>query len=138
SIPIEKDKFNIGGGALLGTVLGEPDTGFGIVYGLSTYGTRDNNVSLSLGYGFAAGEWAKSPLINFSGLFRVSSRGYFITENYYINVDGYGLGVIGLGGRWIIRKAALDFILAIPVAEDMDVFIAAPLIGFTIPFGNSN
>jgi hypothetical protein len=38
SIPIEKNKFNLGAGALLGTVLGESDTSFGIVYGVSTLG----------------------------------------------------------------------------------------------------
>lgn len=138
SIPIEKDKFNVGGGALLGTVLGEPDSGFGILYGLSTIGSRDNNVSFSLGYGFAGGNWAQSPLINISGMFRISRRGYILTENYFINVSGNGVGAISFGGRWIIKKAALDFILAIPIAEDLNAFIAAPLIGFTIPFGDTN
>ena len=137
SIPIQKDKINIGGGALIGTVLGESGTSFGIVYGLTTFGTRDNNVSLSLGYGFAGEEWAQSPLINISGMFRLSSRFYFLTENYFINIGGEGIGEIGLGGRWIINKAALDFIFAIPVVPDMGTFIAIPLIGFTIPFGNN-
>ena len=137
SIPIKKDKFNIGGGAIIGTVLGEPDLSFGIVYGLTTFGTRDNNVSLNLGYGFVGEDWTRSPLINISGMFRISSRFYFLTENYFINVGGYGVGEIGLGGRWIIKKAALDFIFAIPFAPDMGTFVAIPLIGFTIPFGNN-
>ncbi len=137
SIPIQKDKFNIGGGAIIGTVLGESDLSFGIVYGLTTFGTRDNNVSLSLGYGFAGEEWAQSPLINISGMFRLSSRFYFLTENYFINVGGEGVGEIGLGGRWIIKKAALDFMFAIPIVPDMGTFIAFPLIGFTIPLGNN-
>jgi len=109
SIPIQKDKFNIGGGALIGTVLGESEMSFGIVYGLTTIGTRDNNVSFSLGYGFAGGEWAQSPLVNVSGLFRVSSRFYFITENYYINTGGEGGALIGVGGRWIIKKGSFGF-----------------------------
>ena len=138
SIPIEKDKINIGGGAIIGTVIGEEVGGFGILYGISTFGTPDNNVTLGLGYGFADGEFASSPLINLSGLFRVSSRFYFLTENYYINIDGEGGALIGLGGRWIIKKAALDFIFAIPAFPDMDGFFAFPLIGFTIPFGNTN
>ena len=137
SIPIKKDKLNIGGGALIGTVLGE-GIGFGIVYGLTTFGTPDNNVSLSLGYGFAGEEWAQSPLINVSGLFRLSNRFYFLTENYFINIGGEGVGEIGLGGRWIIKKAALDFMFAIPLVSDMGFFIAVPLIGFTIPFGKLN
>ncbi len=134
SVPIEKDKLNLGGGAIVGTILGEDFGAFGLVYGLSTFGSPDNNVSIGLAYGFADGDWANTPLINLSGIFRISSRGYFISENYYINVDGTGAAVLGLGGRWIIKKAALDFIFGIPVAADMDSFVAVPLIGFTIPF----
>ena len=58
SIPVSKDKFNLGGGALLGTVLGEQEAGFGILYGISTLGSKDKNVSLGLGYGYAGGSWA--------------------------------------------------------------------------------
>lgn len=133
SIPIEKDKFNLGAGALIGTVLGESGTSFGIVYGISTFGTPNNNVSFGLGYGFAGGEWASSPLININGMFRLSSRGYFITENYYISGGGENVVLISLGGRWIIKKAALDFGLFIPVA-DIGSFVAVPWLGFTIPF----
>ena len=140
SIPIQKDKINLGGGVIAGTIIGEDADigGLGILYGVSTFGTPDNNVTLGLGYGFADGEWASSPLINLCGLFRLSSRFYFITENYYINIDGEGGGAIGLGGRWIIKKAALDVIFGIPVFPDMDEFLAVPLIGFTVPFGNKN
>ena len=45
SFPIEKEKINLGAGVIAGTVLGEPETGFGILYGLSTFGSRDNNLS---------------------------------------------------------------------------------------------
>ncbi|MBN2775293.1 MAG: hypothetical protein JXR31_13640, partial [Prolixibacteraceae bacterium] len=128
SIPIEKGKVNIGAGALLGTVIGESNTGFGIVYGLSTFGTRDNNTTIGLGYGFAGGEWASSPMINFNGMFRTGSRGYFITENYYID----GTFIIAIGGRWIIKKAALDFGLIIPAGSGAS--FAVPWLGFTIPF----
>ena len=137
SIPVKQGNFNIGAGALLGTILGESETGFGIVYGISTFGTRDNNVTFGLGYGFAGGEWASSPLINISAMFRLTNRGYFLTENYYIDAGGEGVAIISLGGRWIIKKAALDFGLFFPVA-DIGEFIAAPWLGFTIPFGKTN
>ena len=135
SVPIAKSKVNIGGGAIVGAVLGE-EVGFGILYGLSTFGSPDNNITVGLGYGFAAGEWASSPMINVNGMFRVTSRGYFITENYYINVDGESVFMLMLGGRWIIKKAALDYGLVIPIA-DIGSFVAIPWLGFTIPFGNT-
>lgn len=139
SIPIVKDKLNIGGGILLGTVIGDIDDNFsfGIAYGLSTFGSRDSNISISLGYGMVEGNWADSPLINVSGIKRISKRFYIITENYYIKANDEGLAVISLGGRWLMKKAALDFLLFRPIAKDLDMgnFIAVPLLGFTIPFG---
>ena len=137
SFPLEKEKLNLGLGGIFGTVLGVSESGVGIIYGLSTFGTPDNNISFGLGYGYAGGEWAQSPMININGLFRVSSRGYFITENYYINAGGEGLVLVSLGGRWIIKRAALDFGLVMPVG-DIGEFIAIPLLGFTIPFGNKD
>jgi hypothetical protein len=107
------------------------------LYGISTFGTPDNNLSISLGYGFGGGEFTSSPLVNISGLFRLSSRWYFLTENYYLNIDGEGGVLLGFGGRWMIRKASLDFMLAVPVVPDMGTFIAFPAIGFTIPFGKN-
>jgi len=129
SIPIDPNKLNLGVGALLGAVLGETDASFGLLYGLSTFGSPDNNLSIGLGYGFSSGEWADSPVINVSGMFRTGKRGYFITENYFI--DGFAL--ISLGGRWIIKKASLDFMFGIPMGEDVGI-VAIPAIGFTIPF----
>ncbi len=138
SIPIKKDRINLGAGAIVGTVLGEDETGFGIVYGLSTFGSPDNNVTVGMGYGFAAGEWASSPLINVNGMFRVSSHGYIITENYYINAGSESGVLLSVGGRWIIKKAALDFGLFMPIAAELDRFIAIPWLGFTIPFGHTS
>jgi hypothetical protein len=89
-----------------------------------------------MGYGFAGGEWAQAPMINFNGMFRVSSRGYFITENYFLSGDGENVLLISLGGRSIIKKAALDYGLVLPFA-DMDQFVAIPWLGFTLPFGNT-
>ena len=137
SFPIEKEKINLAAGVIAGTVLGESETGFGILYGLSTFGTPNNNLSIGLGYGFGGGEWASAPLINLSGMFRLASRWYFLTENYYINIDEENFAMVSLGGRWIIKKAALDFGLFIPVAEDAG-FVGIPWLGMTIPFGKTN
>lgn len=134
SIPISPDKFNIGGGALLGTVIGESETGFGILYGIATLGNRDKNISFGMGYGYAAGEMAKNPAITISGMLRTGQRGYLISENYiFPGSDGFGM--ISIGGRRIIKNAGLDFGAIIPVGN-IDALIILPWLGFTIPFGN--
>lgn len=139
SIPIVKEKWNVGGGALLGVVLGAEDAGFGIVYGTSTFGSRDNNLSIGLGYGYASGDWAKSPMINLSAMLRTGPKGYFLTENYYIKIDDDILILLSLGGRSITKGAiGLDYGLFIPIMNDMDFFIAVPWIGLTVPIGKKS
>ncbi|MEZ5105374.1 MAG: hypothetical protein R2757_12820 [Draconibacterium sp.] len=135
STPAVKEKFNISVGAIAGTVLGESNTGIGMVYGLGTLGSHDSNVTFGVGYGFSGEGFGSTPAINFSGMFRVSSRSYFITENYLIVADGEAAGFISLGGRSIIKKVAFDYGLFIPASPGMDTFIALPWLGFTIPFG---
>ena len=135
SIPVSKDKFSLGGGALLGTVLIEKNTGFGIVYGIGTVGSKDKNVSLGLGYGFAASDWAESPMININVMLRTGARGYFISENYYIRTADADAALLSFGGRQIIKKAGLDYGLVIPLSSEMESFIAIPWLGLTIPFG---
>jgi hypothetical protein len=136
SIPISRDKVNLGAGALIGTILGEENTGFGILYGIATLGSRDKNASLGLGYGFAGGEWVKSPVINLNTMLRTGPRGYFISENYFINTAGTTALILSFGGRSIIKKAGLDYGLIIPIISEMGQFIAIPWLGITIPFGN--
>lgn len=133
SIPITKDKLNVGGGAVLGTIIGVEDSGFGVLYGLSTFGSRDRNLSVGLGWGFAGGEIANTPTITVSALIRTGPRGYFLTENYFINSGLEQVGLISLGGRRIIGKAGLDFGAFIPIG--VDTFVAMPWLGITIPFG---
>jgi hypothetical protein len=138
SIPVVPDKFNLGIGALTGIVAGASSTGFGILYGLATLGSHDKNITVGLGYGFAAGSWTQRPLLSLSGMLRVSKKGYLMTENYLINFPDSKLMIVGLGGRSLIRKAGLDYGLAIPVYTGMSTFIAIPWLGLTIPIEARN
>jgi hypothetical protein len=136
SIPVKKDKFNLGAGALVATVLGESGTAFGLLYGIATMGSRDKNISFGLGYGYAGDNWAKSPTVSLSSMIRTGARGYFLTENYYISAgDGYSL-IFSAGYRWIIKKAGMDFGLFMPYDNSFDTIILIPWLGITIPFGN--
>lgn len=133
SIPVVENKFNVGGGAILGTVLGD-GTSLGIMYGIATLGSTDSNVTFGMGYGYADGGWANAPAISFSGMFRISKKGYILTENYLLSGDSDTGVIVTIGGRSIIRKAALDYGLVIPLG--VDAGIALPWLGMTIPFGD--
>lgn len=135
SFPVKKDKVQIGAGALIGAVIGEENTGFGILYGLTTFGSRDNNLTLGIGYGYAGGELANSPMFNINGMFRTGARGYFLTENYIFSGGGSTTLFLSFGGRQIIKNAGLDYGLWLPVGADIDAFVAIPWLGLTIPIG---
>lgn len=135
SIPVVKDKFNLGAGIPAGTIGFQSDGGFGIAYGIGTYGNRNNNVTVGLGYGYAGGEWANRPLINISVMVRLTSKTYFLSENYFIGIDGEWAGFLSVGARSMISKVGLDYGLFIPISSEMDGLYALPWLGLTIPFG---
>lgn len=136
SVPVVKDKVNIGAGTFLGTVLGEDPEWFGLLFESTTFGSRDRNVSLGFAWGFAAGEMTKRPVVNLSTMLRTGPRGYFISENYYFPIEDFNTVLISLGGRSIIRNVSLDYSLWIPFNMDMDTFVAIPFLGLAVPINN--
>ena len=134
SIPVVKDKFNVGAGAFLGTLIGQSSGAFGLLYGTTTFGSRDQNMSLGLAYGFADGDWMKVPIINASFLIRVSPKGYLISENYIITANGKTLVLFSMGGRSLIRNISLDYSLWIPIGADN--LVAIPFLGITVPLSS--
>jgi hypothetical protein len=133
SIPVVKDKVNIGVGALIGTVLGEQNTSFGIAYGVTTFGSRDKNISLGVGYGFADGGWADTPTFSLSGMIRAGKRQYFVSENYLINTGDEIFGLLSFGGRTVWSRISLDYGGVLP-AIDEETFVI-PWVGITLPLG---
>ena len=138
SVPIVENKFNLGVGALMGTVIGESNTGFGILYGITTFGSKDKNLNIGLGWGYAGGRMASNPTVNISGMIRTGPRGYFITENYFIGTPDNFMVLMSLGGRRIIKHTGLDFGAFIPIGGDIGSFVAIPWLGLTIPFGTKS
>lgn len=137
SIPVVHDKFNLGLGAFAGTVIGESRSGFGILYGLGTLGNRNTNMTVGLGYGYAGGSFAKSPMISLAAMVRVSPRGYLITENYYIHTGQEALALISLGGRSMLGRVGVDYGVIRPVQHGIDMNFVIPWLGLTIPFGHT-
>ena len=134
SIPVVKDKVNLGIGGLFATVIGEEDLNLGIAYGSATFGARDRNFTFGMGYGYSGGSWTNRPIFSANFLSRVGSRGYFILENYILDLDNqYGVLSI-IGGRNIIGNGAgLDYGLVLPLFPDIETFFAIPWLGITIP-----
>jgi len=138
TFPIVKDRVNVGVGILAATVLGANTETTGFAYGVSTFGTVNNNVSIGIAYGYYGSSWADRPVIALNGKVRVGKKSYLMSENYYIGVSSEDYVVLSLfGGRSLIRKVALDYGLVFPVYKDMSNFFAIPWLGITIPFGSN-
>jgi hypothetical protein len=61
SVPVSRDKVHLGAGMLFAHILGDGSS-FGIAYGASTFGNRENNLTLGAGWGFSGydGDWVWS------------------------------------------------------------------------------
>jgi len=133
SIPVSANNVHLAAGALIGGVIGEGSTGFGLVYGNATYGNRDKNLTVGLGYGYGGDEWSDTPLVNISGLYRTGKNLQWLGEIYFLpGIDGSGFGIFG--ARWAPENFAVDFGLGRPLRDAG--FIGFPWLGVTIPFGN--
>jgi hypothetical protein len=139
SIPIVKDRLNMGVGALIGSVVGgdsesEAERLFGMTLGTFTYGSKDRNVSLGIGYVFTGNGWESTPTIHFGGMFRIGRKGYIMLEGFsFTGEETFPL--VALGGRTVWSKLSLDYGLMAPVYVGTDIFIAIPWLGVAIPFG---
>lgn len=141
--PIANGKAQAGLGVIYMNLLGGDNGGFGglgMAYGVTTFGDRNRNLTVGLGYGFADGNWSKSPTITLSGMYRVGKRGYFMTENWFISAGSQTIAVILVGGRYTAKVLAFDFGLGRPISFNSDFgdvgFFAIPWLGVNVPFGN--
>lgn len=141
-----KFNFSVGAIAFFVPFGGDETRGTaGILYGLGTYGNRNNNLSIGLGWGFARsqgdGLWGKRPTINISGMYRLSKSSYLVTENWF-TAFGEGdfvsnVNVISGAYRYAGKHASIDLGLFSPISNENEGFFALPWLGVTLPFGKS-
>ena len=115
AFPVVEDKFNLSGGAILGTVFGERRLNLALAYGSATYGNRSRNISLGI-------------------LFRVSQKTSLLTENLLISTseESMYLGFLSIGARTVWPKGTLDYGVFFPVGlENAATF--SPCLGFSLP-----
>ncbi|WP_161888804.1 hypothetical protein [Pontibacter russatus] len=134
SFPIS-DKWNAGAGVLYANAPIEDFSGLGIGYGLITYGNRDNNATLGVGFGYVDDEVSGKPVFNLSGMRRISRKMALVTENWLVPSDGY-YGVYSYGIRFMGEKITVDlaFLNNADIASDV-LAIGVPYVDFVVKFG---
>jgi hypothetical protein len=94
------DKWHIGGGMMY-LRLPKLDPEFkpirtGIGYGVVTYGSADNNVSVGLGYAVSKTGIDKTPVVHYGGQKRITRGWSLVSENYLLlNNESGTLGLFG-------------------------------------------
>ena len=138
NFPYKNGKGAFGAGTILFGITGEEGQFVGILYGTNTFGTRDRQLTLGLGYGYNTGEdggFAKYPTLSVSGMIRTSRKWAFITENYLIAAgENTNIGFVSGGARFMAKHLAIDFGGFIPVSGELDRIIILPWLGITVPF----
>ena len=102
----------------------------GIIYGVATLGDDNHNLTGGLGYGFANGELADSPVMMLGGEYRLGKRISFVSENWIIP-DGEA-ALISYGLRIFGEKLSVD--LSFLNASSDPIFPGAPYVDFVVNF----
>lgn len=111
--------------------------GLGTFNAFGTYGNKNNNITGSLGWGWADGEFSSKPVIVISGMTRVSRRIAFVSENWIIpeaGNDGGYYGILSYGIRFLGEKTSIDlaFLNNPDIAEE--IVIGIPWLDFVFNF----
>lgn len=106
----------------------------GIAYGVGTFGSADNAVTVGAGLPFGEDDIGSQPLVVVGGEARVGRSTKLLTENYFAPGEA---GVLLSGGiRFFGERLSADLGLVTPLGfEDQDFFFAFPVVNFTYSFG---
>jgi hypothetical protein len=110
----------------------------GLLYGVGTWGDRDNAVTFGAGWGYVWGRGASSlssaPVIVLGGERRVSRRVKLVTENWMYTGSGANGGVFSGGFRFIGDRLSAD-LGALGGAGEGSVACCFPMVNFVWNFG---
>jgi len=122
TIPVVDNGLQIGDTTILYTIDWENDLyrrNGGIVFGVGTYGDKENNLTLGLGYVYYKNEFLKHPVFMLGGMVRTSRRTALVTENWIVTVPqkhlwedltpgNYTSAIIMYGVRFFGERMSVD------------------------------
>jgi hypothetical protein len=114
---------------------------FGLLYGVGTWGDRDNAVTAGAGWGYRWGGNSSSvssaPVLVLGGETRASRRVKFVTENWIYTGSGAAGAILTGGVRFVGDRLTSDFGL-IGGAGAGDVVCCVPMVNFVWNFGRTS
>ncbi len=122
---------SLAAGILMAGLPGEDAPLVGILYGVATIGSADNNATAGFGYGFVDWDFADRPFLMLGGQYRTSRRVSFVSENWIL--PGLDEPIISGGLRFFGEELSVDLALAMPVGAGGD-WPVIPYIDFVVRF----
>lgn len=115
------------------------DGTFGLLYGVGTWGNRDNAFTAGAGWGYrwggASSELSSAPLIVLGGETRVGRRVKLVTENWFYTGSGANGGIISGGVRFIGDRLSSDLGLLGVFGGGGSLGCCLPTVNFVWNFG---
>ena len=128
------DRTQVALGALIGFLPFNSDPGevksAGLLYAVGTTGTKESNLSLGLGWGYANEEVTGNPTVMIGGQGRVSRRVSLISENWFFSNGSDTEGVFSYGFRFLGENLSVDLAWVTALGEGVGV----PWLGFAFRF----
>ncbi|HSM06019.1 MAG TPA: hypothetical protein VK858_15485 [Longimicrobiales bacterium] len=122
---IRRERFQLATGAwIIATGDDEVDL-LSLLFGIATWGSPDNAVTVGLGYGFEGSRVADNPALVAGFETRVSRRIKLVSENWYLPGD---VGLLSLGPRFMGSRLSADVGLGWVLTDDENVLV--PLVNF--------
>lgn len=135
SFPVFEDKWNIGVVAqLIHVPQGKKVVDLTFIHGVNTFGSRDRNFSIGMGYGIYESQFIPDPLLYLSGNYRTGRRFALHAEAYFLPVQDNPTASFMLGGRYLGKKTNWDFTFIGALVDQKAQLTPIPIIGFQIPF----
>jgi hypothetical protein len=125
---LQLKNFDLSGGILYSHV---SELNFGIAYGVVTYGTQRDGITLGLGWGYANDDFADKPVVMIGGEVQLSNSVKLLTENWIPPKSD--VAVISFGLRFFGEHLAADFAL-ITTTKASGNWPFLPWIGFVYNF----
>jgi hypothetical protein len=130
-VGINMDNVTLASGILMAGLPGEDAPLVGILYGVATLGSADNNTTAGFGYGFVDWDLADKPFLMLGGQYRVSHRVSFVSENWIL--PGLDEPILSGGLRFFGEALSVDLAMIIPVGAGGD-WPVIPYIDFVVRF----
>jgi len=125
------NNISLATGLLMAGLPGENEPVIGILYGVTTFGNADNNVTAGFGYGYVDWHFAKKPFLVLGGQYRMTRRISFVSENWIL--PGLEEPLISGGFRFFGEALSVDLAALMFVGTDTG-WPVIPYIDFVVRF----